>query len=180
VTTEPRPPAPGRLAVLEDLLNTLETDEQRDELAALETARPVVAATWPGVGELDEAGRARLVAAREAIREYLRAPQPATAVDGLAEVAAPARLRLAIGPDGVTTLSGGDGGVDAVVGDLLAILHDAGVAGQLERFKICGACGWAFYDASRNRSSRWCDMATCGSREKMRAYRSRQRESAAD
>ena len=40
--------------------------------------------------------------------------------------------------------------------------------------KECPGCGWLFVDRSRNSSRRWCDMQTCGSREKMRRfYRSR-------
>jgi predicted RNA-binding Zn ribbon-like protein len=47
-------------------------------------------------------------------------------------------------------------------------------SGYLERVKECppeeGGCGWLFYDMSKNRSRRWCDMAECGSRVKMRRY----------
>jgi predicted RNA-binding Zn ribbon-like protein len=48
-------------------------------------------------------------------------------------------------------------------------------AGNWNRLKVCSndACQRAFYDASRNRSGRWCSMATCGNRMKGRAYRQR-------
>ena len=36
--------------------------------------------------------------------------------------------------------------------------------------KECPGCGWLFVDRSRNGSRRWCDMQTCGSRDKMRRY----------
>ena len=36
--------------------------------------------------------------------------------------------------------------------------------------KECPGCGWLFLDRSRNSSRRWCDMRTCGSRDKMRRY----------
>jgi predicted RNA-binding Zn ribbon-like protein len=36
--------------------------------------------------------------------------------------------------------------------------------------KECPGCGWLFLDHSRNASRRWCDMRTCGSRDKMRRY----------
>jgi predicted RNA-binding Zn ribbon-like protein len=52
-------------------------------------------------------------------------------------------------------------------------------SGELERVKECpheeGGCGWLFYDASKNRSRRWCDMADCGSRVKMRRMYARRR-----
>ena len=42
-----------------------------------------------------------------------------------------------------------------------------------ERFasvKSCPACGWFFLDTSKNKSRRWCSMATCGSNAKARRY----------
>jgi predicted RNA-binding Zn ribbon-like protein len=48
--------------------------------------------------------------------------------------------------------------------------------GTWARMKAChnDDCRWAFYDHSRNRSGRWCQMETCGTEVKMRAYRRRQ------
>lgn len=46
-----------------------------------------------------------------------------------------------------------------------------------ERLGRCenDGCRWAFVDASRNRSRRWCDPAICGNVAKVRAYRERHR-----
>jgi predicted RNA-binding Zn ribbon-like protein len=46
---------------------------------------------------------------------------------------------------------------------------------EIGRVKECAAdnCNWLFYDASRNRSRRWCDMRECGNRAKVRRYRKR-------
>lgn len=46
---------------------------------------------------------------------------------------------------------------------------------EVARLELCDAhdCGWLFIDASRNRSRRWCDMADCGNRAKVRRYRER-------
>jgi len=43
----------------------------------------------------------------------------------------------------------------------------------------CGApdCEWLFLDHSRNRSRRWCDMTSCGNRQKARRHYQRTRES---
>jgi predicted RNA-binding Zn ribbon-like protein len=50
---------------------------------------------------------------------------------------------------------------------------------DLKRVKECpheeGGCGWLFYDASKNKSRRWCTMADCGSRAKMRRMYARRR-----
>jgi predicted RNA-binding Zn ribbon-like protein len=52
-------------------------------------------------------------------------------------------------------------------------------SGELERIKECpaseGGCGWLFYDASKNKSRRWCSMDDCGSRAKMRRMYARRR-----
>ncbi len=42
------------------------------------------------------------------------------------------------------------------------------------------ACTHLFYDASKNRSRRWCSMAGCGNREKVAALRIRQRDKESD
>jgi predicted RNA-binding Zn ribbon-like protein len=48
---------------------------------------------------------------------------------------------------------------------------------ELERVRRCAGhpCGWLFLDASKNRSRRWCSMASCGSRAKMRRLYARRR-----
>lgn len=46
---------------------------------------------------------------------------------------------------------------------------------RLSGLKQCPAhgCGWLFLDTTRNRSRRWCDMATCGNRAKALQFRRR-------
>ena len=49
--------------------------------------------------------------------------------------------------------------------------------GSFEHLKLCAdeTCRSVFYDRSKNHSGRWCSMATCGNRAKVRAWRDRQR-----
>lgn len=65
----------------------------------------------------------------------------------------------------------------AVATDAIALLRDPG---RLHRVSRCPGrgCGWLFLNASGRR--RWCSMATCGSREKMRRMYARQRAGEAD
>jgi len=44
------------------------------------------------------------------------------------------------------------------------------------RVKHCGACNWLFYDKTKNKSRRWCDMEDCGSRDKALRYYHRQKK----
>ena len=53
------------------------------------------------------------------------------------------------------------------------IVHAAAslmTAGPLERVKACGGCRYLFLDETKNGSRRWCSMADCGTREKMRRF----------
>ena len=39
-------------------------------------------------------------------------------------------------------------------------------------------CAWLFVDRTKNHSRRWCDMNSCGSRNKVREFRQRQKKAA--
>lgn len=58
----------------------------------------------------------------------------------------------------------------AVAADAIALLQDPG---RLKRVSRCPGrgCGWLFLNTSGRR--RWCSMATCGSRDKMRRLHQR-------
>jgi predicted RNA-binding Zn ribbon-like protein len=97
------------------------------------------------------------------------------AVQALNRAGERARLSVRFKKDGGATLVSGSGGMDGAIGGVLAAAHAAMGDGTWGRLKVCanGGCAWAFYDRSRNRSSRWCSMAVCGNRTKTRAYRQR-------
>jgi predicted RNA-binding Zn ribbon-like protein len=48
---------------------------------------------------------------------------------------------------------------------------------DLSRIKRCPGdhCGWLFYDATKNRRRRWCEMEVCGNRAKQKRRRRRDR-----
>lgn len=50
-----------------------------------------------------------------------------------------------------------------------------------ERVHVCGAddCSWLFFDTSKNRTRRWCDMKQCGNRDKVRRFNRRKHAHAA-
>jgi predicted RNA-binding Zn ribbon-like protein len=58
---------------------------------------------------------------------------------------------------------------------LLSAVITAMTDGTWPRMKACAAddCHYAFYDHTRNRSARWCDVSGCGVNTRMRAYRRR-------
>lgn len=178
-----RKPAPGRLRVVQDFVNTVDLETGQEHMGD-----PAAAAAWlvergllPAGARLagDDVDRLREV--REALRSLARvnngAPVDAGAVATLARHADAAPLVVRVGEDGSASLvpAGDGGGAGPAIAGLLAIVHDAEVDGTWRRFKACRehSCEWAFYDHSKNRSSTWCVMSVCGNRAKARSYRRR-------
>jgi predicted RNA-binding Zn ribbon-like protein len=175
--------APGDLAHVQRFVNTANLETGSDELAD-----PVRLSAWldgaglaPAGAEFDGAGRERIVEFREALRALLLAnhgEEPdGNAIAALERAARDAPLVVAFDADGSARLAPAEGGVDGVLGALLGIVARAQADGTWQRLKACpgDACGWAFYDRSRNRSRTWCTMSICGNRAKARSYRARQR-----
>ena len=174
MTAQPggRQPAPPHLAPLQDLLNTVNLESLEDALAA------GAFEGWSaahGVTDAGEADRLRLQAFREDLRAWV-----ADGDDGVpATVAAAvesAHLEVAAVDGRLVTTS------RTAFGRLVAGTVEGIRVAQREddwkRLKVCGrgTCRWAFYDHSRNNSSRWCASTVCGAREKsQRAYRRRVR-----
>lgn len=181
-----RAPAPGRLRILQAFINTNDIEERRDAFA-----KPPQLAAWLSRHDLasddltlTESDRRWVVSVREALRDLIDARDqggdtaPASAV--LDAAARAARLSLSFGTDGAA-LTPSHGGVRGAVGRILAEVPFVMASDEWRRLKVCrnDACRWVFYDASRNRSSRWCTMALCGNRMKARAYRTRARGASA-
>ncbi len=174
-------PAPGQLALVQAFLNTLDRQDRRDELDSLQTAQAWLEArrlVSPGT-EYDDNDRRRLVEVRDALHGLVTANGGAElqrrAVTTLNEAARRVRLGVRLHPDDGYRLMAEGVGIDRPIGELLIAVTGAMAAGSWSRLKVCAndACQLAFYDASRNRSGRWCSMATCGNRMKGRAYRER-------
>ncbi|EPH44370.1 CGNR zinc finger domain-containing protein [Streptomyces aurantiacus] len=163
-----RAPAPGGLALLQDLVNTLDIGAGTDELDT-ETGRARF-----GLAPAD------VEAARE-LRESLRAAclahaghAPHQEVRPLGELLAAAPLLVRVDTaDGSASLGPADPG--PLVSRVAAAVAEGLGAGTWARLKACEAatCLWAYYDRSPGGRGRWCDMGVCGARAKMRAYRAR-------
>jgi predicted RNA-binding Zn ribbon-like protein len=180
---ESRKPAPGDLALLQGFVNTydLETlEEDFADAAALGRWLGHYGLMAPGE-PVSEADFKQAIRVREALRAVLMekngGPRADDAPDTLNAAAKSAELFVRFDGDGTARLVPVRGGVDGALGQLLAIAQRAQADGTWERFKGCpdDACGWIFYDWSKNRSATWCSMEVCGNRSKARAYRERQR-----
>ncbi len=177
-------PAPGPLARIQALVNTIELPAGPDRLADVGDAAPWLAANGllasgasPTAAELDLVRRVR-----EALRALLvhntGGPRPGAdhlaVLRGLADAST---ARVDLGPDGQVRLAAAGDGVGERLLELLLVMRDAQRDGTWARLKACGndECMWAFYDRSRNHGGTWCDMASCGNMLKNREFRARRR-----
>ena len=127
--------------------------------------------------------RRRAVAVREALRKVARTNGEQdqggleTALVALDEAGGRCEVEIRFGERGPRLVPAGRGSVDRAIAAVLAITARAMIDGSWERLKVCPGedCGWAFYDTSRNQSSRWCSMAVCGGRSKARTHYHRHR-----
>jgi predicted RNA-binding Zn ribbon-like protein len=174
--------APGRLELVRAFVNTVDLEEQQEELGSPEQlavwlADNGLAARDSGASGADLRHATEL---REALRAVLLAhnggpPPAARAAAALDEAATRARVRLRFREDASAVLEPASEGVDGALGRILAIVHASIADGTWRRLKACRrhSCEWAFYDHTKNRSGAWCDMGVCGNRAKAQAYRER-------
>jgi predicted RNA-binding Zn ribbon-like protein len=183
---EPKP-APGRLVLVQALVNTVERPDGADRLADPADARP-----WLIDNNLlsprDDLRPADLDLVRD-VREALRAllvqnaegsPADDAALAPLRTIAAGGTARADFTADGEVRLAAvGDSLRDRLT-ELLLIIRDAQRDGTWTLLKACAndECQWAFYDKSRNHGGTWCEMSACGNKLKNREFRARRRKAA--
>ncbi len=70
--------------------------------------------------------------------------------------------------------------LDAALRPLVSSAVELLTSSRLARLRRCGneTCYWLFVDETRNRSRRWCEMASCGNLMKVRRHRAKQQRSA--
>lgn len=166
-----RPPAPGRLRLVQRFVNTVDYEHGREVLHSPARLRALLVE----LGLLD--ARARVgeddLHQAHALREDLRAL--ALANNGVrTDVELETRLTVRVAARHAS-LDPERRDVDGALAELVGIVYTAVADGTWTRLKACrrDVCGWLFYDRSRNHSARWCQMAVCGNRTKTRAYRAR-------
>jgi predicted RNA-binding Zn ribbon-like protein len=182
-----RETATGDLGLVQAFVNTLDMVPRNEELKDPNTlkawlvARRLMNRSQP----VDEADLQHALAVREAMRAVIGANSGhriyPVELATLNEAASASKLRMRFGPEGKARLEPEVSGAIGAIGRLVATFYSAMQDQSWDRLKLCGLdeCRWAFFDRSKNHSSRWCTMATCGNREKARRFRA-QRKLAAD
>ena len=174
-----RETAGGELGLIQAFVNTADLQPGTEELEDANTLQAwLVARRLMESGQpVDESDLRHSLAVREAMRGVIggNSGYRVYPVDlATLNVAATAsRLRLRFVPGSKVRLEPEATGAVGALGRLVATLYSAMQDEDWERLKLCssGTCRWVFYDRSRNHSSRWCTMASCGNREKARRFR---------
>ncbi|WP_020014474.1 CGNR zinc finger domain-containing protein [Promicromonospora sukumoe] len=120
---------------------------------------------------------------REAIHEAATAGArqevlPAAAVRVINDFSVRGRASAVLGPEGdrewrLSATSAVDDALGVIAADAIGIL-----AGERDgKLALCASptCQAAFFDTSQSRSRRWCDMGTCGNKEKKARFLANQR-----
>lgn len=168
--------APPAAVLVRDFVNTVEWQEDAetwrtpDDLARWFADHAGISLGAPTEDDLLLARRVR-----EGLRSVLlqhagHQPLPAAASD-LDEALTRVPLRMRLDQGGELRLDSGGSGGAAAVAHILAAVDGLRADGSWSRLKACAreSCRWAYWDASRNRSARWCSMSWCGNYVKMRA-----------
>ncbi|MDQ7906572.1 CGNR zinc finger domain-containing protein [Phytohabitans sp. ZYX-F-186] len=175
---------PEQLVLVEAFANTLDVEEGTDELTTTERFQrwlsaqgregPVAPADLDLAWQLRAALRLELSAhdTEAPADDAVEAPagDPRAELDRLA-AGLPLRARFTEGGMGLVPTADG---VPGLLAEIVAAMVLAERDGIWSRLKICreGTCQWAYYDRSKNSSKCWCG-ASCGNRNKTRAYRQR-------
>jgi len=175
-------PAPGGLALVQDLINTRAIDAHGPDLledgaAATEWAAQAITAWSAPAGP--DAPPSRLTDGDAAKLRELRATLAGLLVgaDDGTDVMAHAIARLAVSAHGQVYLVPSGRGWRWLSSALWAeVLHAQWTSGW-PRLKVCRNtdCASSFYDRSRNNSGVWHDVKTCGNAANLRASRARRR-----
>ena len=109
-----------------------------------------------------------------------RAGPPAAALDDLAALHAHWLTAAKLAPEGSRLAwrwRFADAPLAAALGPVALAAVSLVAERDPQRIKECGgvACGWLFYDETKNNRRRWCEMEVCGNRAKQRRHAARGR-----
>ncbi len=181
-------PAPGGLALVQDLLNTIgvggpvhpdllaDVDHAQRWLdAALEQWAEATGSGPPHEIVLTDRDLPRLRTLRDRLRGILEHRTPPDPPPGPA-----GSLRLDLTADGRIEARPEGTGIGWVVSALLGEMYEARRDDTWRRLKTCRyeKCAVAFFDRSRNNSGVWHDVRICGNAVNLRASRARRRQQA--
>ncbi|MER5391654.1 CGNR zinc finger domain-containing protein [Saccharopolyspora sp. NPDC002686] len=163
------------------------TERQGDAVERIPTPHRLI--DWLAVNDLavDSCTTAQLDLARE-LRESIHAAAtataiqddlPASAVQVINDCSAQGRAAAVLTPEGkrrwqLSSACSVEDALSVIAADAISI-----IAGERDgKLALCASptCRAAFFDTSQSRTRKWCDMNTCGNRQKKARFHAKQRE----
>ncbi|QEU91503.1 CGNR zinc finger domain-containing protein [Streptomyces kanamyceticus] len=163
------------------------SERRGDAVERIPTPRRLI--DWLAVNGLavDSCTSAQLDLARE-LRESIHAAAtaaalqealPASAVQVINDRSARGRAAAVLTPEGkrqwrLGSTSSVEDALGVIAADAISV-----IAGERDgRLALCASptCRAAFFDTSRSRTRKWCDMNTCGNRQKKARFQANQRK----
>ena len=174
-----RQEATGDIGLVQTFVNTVDLQDGPEELDDPNNLKAwlVARGLLQGTETVDGSDLKHAIALREAMRGVIAANTGSRVfpvdIATLNEAATASGLRMRFAADGKARLEPEATGAVAAMGRLVASMYAAMEDEDWKRLKLCSSqtCRWAFFDRSKNHSSRWCTMASCGNREKARRFR---------
>jgi predicted RNA-binding Zn ribbon-like protein len=167
---------PSAVRLVRDFVNTYEPQVDQESLTTVDEL-----ARWfaergllPADGRLRPADLTIAITIREGLRAVLLGhaghPVDPEAVRRLDEALATAPVLLSLAGGGPRLVPAGGPALGGALAGLVEAVRQSAEDQVWTRLKACDreTCRWAYYDASRNQSRRWCSMAGCGNYVKMR------------
>ncbi|MCX5530113.1 CGNR zinc finger domain-containing protein [Streptomyces sp. NBC_00006] len=133
------------------------------------------------LAELDLARELREAVHAAATAAAVQDPLPASAVQVINDRSAQGRAAAVLTPEGERRWQLGP---DSRVEDALSVIAADAIgviAGERDgKLALCASptCQAAFFDTSQSRTRKWCDMNTCGNRQKKARFHANQRKDA--
>ncbi|SOE02266.1 CGNR zinc finger domain-containing protein [Blastococcus haudaquaticus] len=173
---------PAAAGLVRDFVNTHEP-----QVAAEALSSPQELEAWfdargllPPGNRLGSSDLAAALALREGLRQILLGhaghDSDAGSLAALDATLAELPMRLLVTAEGLRLLPANDVPRVRTFASIIDAIRECEKDRTWTRLKVCArdTCRWAFYDASRNQTRRWCSMAGCGNHVKMRrAYATR-------
>ena len=168
--------APGQLELIQRLMNTARPG-LADRLADPSKLKSWLVRYNLMTDEIPvQPGDVALVQSfRSLLRSFILQTASDAETEALNALVAKVRPKVVFCTGTSIALEGDTNSIDGVLSQLLAIVAQASMSGDLKRLRLCKnpECGRTFYDRSKNNNGVWCSMMTCGNKLNARTYRTR-------
>jgi predicted RNA-binding Zn ribbon-like protein len=170
---------PEQLTLIQEFVNTHAYGIYPEQLASPVSSRKWFRQHGIVIRQHNDQTLAEIIDLRETLRSVLLGHaahnDPAAASRRLQKVLQTASIRIRIDETGNAELGEHGSGVQRFTNKIAGAILTSSIDGTWQRLKVCGndECRVAFYDHSRNSTTRYCSTAICANRVRQRNFRQR-------